>query len=172
MRLMVRLMTGVVATAAALLCLAWGSTPALAATKTKVIVPPHAPPPGLVRKAAVLAPLVFQVNPAKVNPTTQTNIVIIGQHLSATTKVQVGGHPATTVEAPDPQTLLVKLPEDLTKGSYSVSVTNEAGTAVADDQLVVDDSGQGPNSLTTMAGVGSLLLLVLLMRLARTPGLA
>ena len=110
MRLMVRLMTGGVAAAAALLCLAWGSTPALAATKTKVIVPPHATPPGLARKAAVLAPLVFQVNPAKVNPTTQTNIVIIGQHLSATTKVQVGGHPATTVEAPDPQTLLVKLP--------------------------------------------------------------
>jgi len=172
MRLRVRLMTGAMAAAAALLCLAWGSTPALAATKAKVVVPPHAAPPGLARKAAILAPLVFQVNPAKVNPATQTNIVIIGQHLSATTKVQVGGHPATTIEAPDPQTLLVKLPEDLTKGSYSVSVTNEAGTAVADDQLVVDDSGNGPNSLTTMAGVGSLLLLVLVRRLARTPGLA
>jgi ABC-type phosphate/phosphonate transport system substrate-binding protein len=168
MRLMLRLITGA---AAALLCLAWGTAPVLAAAKTKVVVPPHVTPPGLARKAAVLAPLVFQVNPAKVNPTTQTNIVIIGQHLSATTRVQVGGHPATTVEAPDPQTLLVKLPEDLAKGSYAVSVTNEAGTTVADQQLVVDDSGTGPNKLTTMAGVASLLVLVLVMRLARTPGL-
>lgn len=146
--------------------LAWSSTPVLAATKTKPT------PPAVVRKAAaLLPPLVFQVNPAKVNPSKQPNIVIIGQHLSATTIVQVGGRSATTIEAPDAQTLLVKLPDELTRGSYQVSVTNEAGTAVADDQLVVDDSGTGPSTLTMVAGGGFLLLFLLVMRLARTPGL-
>ena len=145
--------------------LAWSSAPALAATKTK------ASPPALARKAALLPPLIFQVNPAKLNPSKQPNIVIIGQHLSATSTVQVGGRPATTIESPDAQTLLVKLPDDLTRGSYQVAVSNEAGTVVADDQLVVDDSGTGPSTLTMVAGGGFLLLFLLVMRLARTPGL-
>lgn len=162
----------VVGGSAALLCLAWTSVPALAATKARPVPPRPSTPSGLARKAAALAPLVFQVNPVKVNPLTQPNIVIIGQHLSSTTTVQVGGRAATTIESPDPQTLLVQLPADLGKGSYQVAVTNEAGTAVADDQLVVDDSGAAPSTLTTMAGAGALLLLVLVMRLARTPGLA
>ena len=149
----------------ALVGLAWSSAPALAATKTK------ASPPALARKTALLPPLIFQVNPAKLNPSKQPNIVIIGQHLSATSTVQVGGRPATTIESPDAQTLLVKLPDDLTRGSYQVAVSNEAGTVVADDQLVVDDSGTGPSTLTMVAGGGFLLLFLLVMRLARTPGL-
>ncbi len=157
---------------AAVACLASGTTAVSAAAKTRP-APAHPTPPGLARKNPVLAaPLVFQINPAKVDPIRQPNIIIIGQHLSATTRVMVGGRPATTVESPDNQTLLVRLPDALTSGSYEVDVTNEAGTAVADDQLVVDDSQRGPSSLVTVAGAGTLLLLLLVMRLARTPGLA
>jgi len=156
---------------AALACLASGTT-AVAAAKTSP-TPVHPTPPAVARKNPVpVAPLIFQLNPVRVNPTRQPNIVIIGQHLSATTRVMVGGRPATTVESPDNQTLLVKLPDDLTNGSYEVDVTNEAGTAVADDHLLVDDSQSGPSTMTMMAGAGFLLLLVLVMRLARTPGLA
>jgi len=168
MRLLQRLITG---TTVGLICLALGATPALAATKAKPSLP-RPTPPGQARKVAAMPPLVFQVNPVKVNPAQQPNILIIGQHLSATTTVQVGGHPATTIEAPDAQTLRVKVPLDLANGSYAVAVTNEAGTAMADDQLVIDDSGSGPNNMTTMAGAGFLILLVIVMRLARTPGLA
>lgn len=157
---------------AAFVCLAAGSTPAMAATKSTRVVP-HPTPPGQVRKTAtLLAPVIFQVNPTKVNPALQSNIIILGQHLSAATRVQVGGHPATTIESADSQTLLVKLPDDLPKGSYLVQLTNEAGSTTADDPLIVDDAGAGPSNLTTLAGAGSLLLLVLVMRLARTPGLA
>lgn len=162
----------IIGLAAALACLACGSTAAAAAAKTRP-TPAHPTPPAAAHKTpAPAAPLVFQLSPAKVDPSRQPNIVIIGQHLSASTRVMVGGRQATTVESPDSQTLLVKLPEPLARGSYEVDVTNEAGTAVADDQLVVDDSQGGPSSLTTMAGAGFLLLLVLVMRLARTPGLA
>ncbi|MDQ6710029.1 MAG: IPT/TIG domain-containing protein, partial [Candidatus Dormibacteraeota bacterium] len=121
--------------------------------------------------AAALPPQVFLVNPVRVNPIKQPNIIITGQYLSVRTTVQVGGRPATTIESPDPQTLLVQLPTDLTKGSYAVSVTNEAGTAVADERLVVDDSGTAPSTLTMVAGAGFLLLFGLVARLARTPGL-
>lgn len=162
----------VIGLTAALACLASGTTAVSAAAKTKP-TPFHPTPPAVVRKNPVTAaPLVFQLNPVKVNPARQPNIVIIGQHLSATTRVVVGGRPATTVESPDNQTLLVKLPDDLVRGSYEVDVTNEAGTAVADEHLLVDDSQSGPSTMTTMAGAGFLLLLVLVMRLARTPGLA
>jgi hypothetical protein len=155
-----------------LLCLLWSATGAAAATKTKPL-PLHPSLPAVAHKPALpLPPLVFQLNPVKVDPVKQPNIMIIGQHLTAGTKVQVGGRPATTVESPDSQTLLVKLPEDLTKGSYQVAVTNEGGTAVADDQLIVADTQTGPSSLTTMAGAGFLILLVIVMRLSRTPGLA
>jgi len=157
---------------ASLALLASGTTAVSAAVKTKPD-PVHPAPAAVTSKNPVpAAPLVFQLNPVKVNLTRQPNIVIIGQHLSATTRVMVGGRPATTVQSPDNQTLLVKLPDDLSRGSYEVDVTNEAGTAVADDQLVVDDSQSGPSTLTTMAGAGFLLLLLLVMRLARTPGLA
>lgn len=166
---LVRSMIGL---AAALACLASGTTAVSAAAKTRP-APVHPTPPAVAHKNPVLAaPLVFQLNPTKVDPIRQPNIVIIGQHLSATTRVMVGGRPATTVESPDNQTLLVRLPDALTRGSYEVDVTNEGGTTVADDQLVVDDSQRGPSSLATMAGAGGLLLLLLVMRLARTPGLA
>jgi hypothetical protein len=85
--------------------------------------------------------------------------------------VHVGGRPATTVQAPDSYHLLVKLPDNLSQGSYWVEVTNEAGTAMASDELVVDD-GSRPSTMMMLVGGGVLLLLVLVMRLARTPGLA
>ncbi|HEY0492598.1 MAG TPA: IPT/TIG domain-containing protein [Candidatus Dormibacteraeota bacterium] len=164
LRLMIGFTTGIV-------CLSWSNTVAFASTKTKP-VPVHPTPAAAHKIPLPAAPLVFQLNPVKVNLVRQPNIIIIGQHLNATTRVLVGGRPATTVESPDNQTLLVKLPLDLTSGSYQVAVTNEAGTAVADDQLLVDDSQAAPSSLTTMVGAGVLLLLAIVMRLARTPGLA
>ncbi len=123
-------------------------------------------------KAGVLPPQIYQVTPAKVNPTLQPNIMILGQHLTPASTVQVGGRPATTVQASDTYHMLVKLPDNLAQGSYSIEVTNEAGTATASDQLVVDDPGTRPSNMTMLVGGGILVLLVLLMRLARTPGLA
>jgi hypothetical protein len=154
-----------------LLALALTSLPAYAATK-RATPTPKPTPPGQVKKAAVLPPQIYQVNPTKVNPTVQPNIMILGQHLTPASTVQVGGRPATTVQAPDTYHLLVKLPENLSQGSYSVEVTNEAGTAMATDELVVDDPGFQPSTMTMLAGGGFLVLLVLVMRLARTPGLS
>ncbi|HSO94310.1 MAG TPA: IPT/TIG domain-containing protein [Candidatus Dormibacteraeota bacterium] len=169
---MAALTRSIIGLAAALACLGASPTAAAAAARTKP-APVHPTPPAVAhKKPAPSAPLVFQLSPARVDPSRQPNIMIIGQYLSPSTRVMVGGRPAVTVESPDNQTLLVKLPEALAKGSYEVDVTNEAGTAVADDQLVVDDSQAGPSTLTTMAGAGFLLLLLLVMRLARTPGLA
>jgi IPT/TIG domain len=153
-----------------LLAIALTSLPAYAATKR--VTAPRATPPGQVKKAALLPPQIYQVNPIKVNPTTQPNIMILGQHLTPASTVQVGGRPAVTVQAPDSYHLLVKLPDNLLQGSYSVEVTNEAGSAMATDQLVVDDSGSQPSSMMMLVGGGLLVLLVLVMRLARTPGLA
>ncbi|HEX3629141.1 MAG TPA: IPT/TIG domain-containing protein [Candidatus Dormibacteraeota bacterium] len=152
--------------------LAMASLPAHAADKkTKPL--PKPTPPGIARKAAAaLPPQIYQVNPTKVNPTTQPNIMILGQHLTETTTVQVGGVPATTVQVPDPNHLLVKLPNNLSQGTYTVQVTNEAGTAVASDPLVVDGAGNQFSPLQIAAGAGFLLFLVLVMRLSRTPGLS
>lgn len=146
------------------------SLPANAATKqTPPAVKPVAPVPA---RSAVLPPQIYQVTPAKVNPTTQPNIMILGQHLTPASVVQVGGRLATTVQASDSYHMLVKLPDNLAQGSYSIEVTNEAGSATASDQLVVDDPGLQPSNLQLLTGAGLLLLLVLVMRLARTPGLA
>jgi len=153
-----------------LLAIALTSLPAYAAAKR--VTAPRPTPPGQVKKAALLPPQIYQVNPIKVNPTTQPNIMILGQHLTPASTVQVGGRPAVTVQAPDSYHLLVKLPDNLLQGSYSVEVTNEAGSAMATDQLVVDDSGSQPSSMMMLVGGGLLVLLVLVMRLARTPGLA
>jgi hypothetical protein len=154
---------------ATLMALALTSLPAYAATKR----PTPTPKPAAPRPAPVsLAPQIYQLNPVKVNPTVLPNIMILGQHLTPTTTVQVGGRPATTVEVPDANHLLMKLPENLAQGSYLVAVTNEAGTATASDQLVIDDTGTHPSTLMMLVGGGFLLLLVLVMRLARTPGLA
>ena len=122
--------------------------------------------------AASKKPEIFQVSPTKVNPTTQPNIMILGQYLTPTSTVEVGGRPATTVQAPDPNHLLVKLPDNLSQGSYEVQVTNEAGSAVATDALVVDGAAAQLSTLQYAAGGGVLLFLVLVMRLARTPGLS
>jgi hypothetical protein len=152
-----------------MLALALTSLPAYAATKKAIPAKPVAPVPV---KTAVLPPQIYQVTPAKVNPTTQPNIMILGQHLTATSTVQVGGRPATTVQASDTYHMLVKLPDNLAQGSYSIEVTNEAGTTTASDQLVVDDPGFQPSNMLLLTGGGILILLVLVMRLARTPGLA
>jgi hypothetical protein len=163
-----RLVAGGLAT---LVALALTSLPAYAASKKPTATArPVVPAP---KKAPVaLAPQIYQLSPIKVNPTVQPNIMILGQHLTAATTVQVGGRPATTVQAPDAYHLLVKLPDNLSQGSYWVEVTNEAGTAMSTDELVVDASGSQPSNLQMLAGGGLLILLVLVMRLARTPGLA
>ena len=154
---------------ASLVALALTSLPAYAATKRPTPTPkPAAPRPAPVSLAP---PQIYQLNPVKVNPTVLPNIMILGQHLTPTTTVQVGGRPATTIQVPDANHLLMKLPENLAQGSYLVAVTNEAGTATASDQLVIDDTGTHPSTLMMLVGGGFLLLLVLVMRLARTPGL-
>ena len=156
---------------ATLVGLALTSLPAYAATKRPTPTP-RAAAPRPAKAPAALAPQIYQLSPIKVNPTVQPNIMILGQHLTAATTVQVGGRPATTVQAPDAYHLLVKLPDNLSQGSYWVEVTNEGGTAMATDELVVDDSGSMPSNLQMLAGGGFLLLLVLVMRLARMPGIA
>jgi hypothetical protein len=120
----------------------------------------------------MLPPQIFQLTPVKVNPTVLPNVMILGQHLTPSTTVQVGGRPATTVQVPDANHLLMKLPENLAQGAYSVAVTNEGGTTLASDQLVIDDPSQRPSTMMMLVGGGLLLLLLLVMRLARTPGLA
>lgn len=112
------------------------------------------------------------MNPTHVNPTVQPNIMILGQHLTPTTTVSVGGRTATTVQVPDANHLMVKLPDNLSHGSYMVEVSNAAGTAVASDPLVVDDDAAKLSTLQMIAIGGALILLVLLMRLARTPALS
>jgi hypothetical protein len=164
-----RLAAGGVAT---LVGLALTSLPAYAATKRPTPTPRVTAARPIKAAPISLAPQIYQLSPIKVNPTVQPTIMILGQHLTAATTVQVGGRPATTVQAPDAYHLLVKLPDNLSQGSYLVQVTNEAGTALASDELVVDDPGYQPNTLTMLAGGGFLILLVLVMRLARTPGLA
>ena len=154
---------------ASLVALALTSLPAYAATKRPTPTPkPAAPRPSPVS----LAPQIYQLNPVKVNPTVLPNIMILGQHLTPASTVQVGGRPAITVQAPDTYHLLIKLPDNLSQGSYSVAVTNEGGTATATDELVVDASGTQPSRMLMLVGGGILILLVLVMRLARTPGLA
>ena len=163
--------------ASTLFVLAVTAQPALAATARPTARPVtiHPAPPAkpvVVPQPAVAtaAPLIFQINPTKVNPTVQPNIMILGQHLTPASTVQVGGRPATTVEAPDTNHLLVKLPDNLSQGSYVIEVQNEAGSAVASDPLVVDNSSQQPSMLRYLAIGGFLVLFVLVMRMARMPG--
>ena len=119
--------------------------------------------PGHVKRA----PQVFQINPTRVNLKTEPNIVLQGQNLTPTTHVTVGDRPATTVQA-DGYSMVVQLPTDLQTGTYQVQVTNEAGTAMADDALIVNDDPTGPSQPMVWIGFGALgALLTLLMRLAR-----
>ncbi len=156
---------------ATVIVLALTSLPAHAATKPAALAPPAAVP-APIRAAGVLPPQIYQLNPIKVNPAVLPNVMIVGQHLTPATTVQVGGRAATTVQVPDANHLLMKLPENLSQGSYLVAVTNEAGTAMSSDKLVIDDPGLHPSTMMMLAGGGFLLLLVLVMRMARTPGLA
>jgi hypothetical protein len=154
-----------------LLALGFGAVPALAGTRP-IPAPKSLPPVAAQHVPATRAPEVFQVNPTKVNPSLQPNIMIVGQFLTPTTRVQVGSRLATTVQVPDPNHLLVKLPDNLSGGTYPIQVTNEAGTVMASDSLVVDSAGDQPTTLTYLIGGGFFGFLVLIMRLARTPGLS
>jgi len=155
---------------ASVLALAVTTAPAYAATRR---TPTAKPTPAVqVRKApTILPPQIYQLTPLKVNPTVQPNIMILGQYMTPATTAHVGGRPATTVQVPDANHLLVKLPDNLSQGTYLVEVTNEAGTVTASDPLVVDES-PGPSNMMYLMGGGFLLLLVLVMRLARTPSIA
>src|SRR5256714_8781571 len=104
-----------------LLALALTSAPAYAATK-RPPTPSKPTLPAQVKKAIVLPPQIYQVNPTKVNPTVQPNIMILGQHLTPASTVQVGGRAATTVQGPDTHHLLVKLPGNLAQGADSIEV--------------------------------------------------
>src|SRR2546428_6819347 len=162
-----RLLAGGLAT---VLALALPTAPAHAATRR---TPTAKPTPAVqVRKApTLLPPQIYQLNPLKVNPTVQPNIMIFGQYMTPATTAQVGGRPATTVQVPDANHLLVKLPENLSQGSYLVQVTNEAGTATASDALGGGQS-PAPSNMMYLMGGGFLCLLVLVMRMARTPSIA
>src|SRR2546421_10042160 len=153
--------------------LAFALTTAPAQASTRRATPTAKPTPAVqVKKApAILPPQIYQLNPLKVNPTVQPNIMILGQYMTPATTAHVGGRPATTVQVPDTNHLLVKLPENLSQGSYLVEVTNEAGTATATEALVVDES-PAPSNMMYLMGGGFLVLLVLVMRLARTPSFA
>jgi len=115
-------------------------------------------------------PQIFQVSPVRVNLRLQPNIMILG-HFTPTTQVEIGSRAATTVDVSDGYHLLAKLPPDLPQGSYRIQVSNEAGTVMADDSLVVDGDAR-PNNMVFLAGGAFLALFVLVMRLARTPGLS
>jgi IPT/TIG domain len=155
-----------------LLALCFTAAPALASTARTAPTPKPLPAVAAPHAPAVRLPQVYQVNPSKVNPSLQPNIMIVGQFLTPTTRVQVGTRLATTVQVPDPNHLLVKLPDNLSGGTYPIQVTNEAGTVMASDSLVVDSAGDQPTTLTYLIGGGFLGFLVLILRLARTPGLS
>src|SRR5437870_9185031 len=151
------------------LALALTMVPVQAATRRPIPTPK--PTPAVKKAPSVMPPQIYQLNPLKVNPTVQPNIMILGQYMTPATTAHVGGRPATTAPVPDANPLLVKLPYNLSQGSYVVEVTNEAGTAIASDALVVDES-PGPSNMMYLMGGGFLVLLVLVMRLARTPSFA
>jgi len=156
---------------ATVLALALTAAPAHAATRRATPTAKPTPAAQVKKAPAILPPQIYQLNPLKVNPTVQPNIMILGQYMTPATTAHVGGRPATTVQVPDTNHLLVKLPENLSQGTYLVEVTNEAGTVTASDALVVDGS-PGPTNMMYLMGGGFLLLLVLVMRLARTPSFA
>jgi hypothetical protein len=111
------------------------------------------------------------INPNRVNLQTQPNIILQGQNLTPSTQVVVGNQPATIVQA-DGYSMVVQLPSTLQNGTYQVEVSNEAGTAMADDPLIVDDTPAGPSQPVLLLGIGGLgALLILLMRMARSPSL-
>src|SRR5207237_6907154 len=102
--------------------------------------------PQVNKTTAILPPQIYQLTPLKVNPTVQPNIMILGQFMTPATTAHVGGRPAPTVQVPDANHLLGKLPDNLSQGTYLLEVTNEAGTATASHPLVVDAS-PGPSNV-------------------------
>jgi ABC-type phosphate/phosphonate transport system substrate-binding protein len=147
--------------------LAIATVAAYASTRTTT----KAPAPRPLAPTAARPPLVFQVNPTTLTPSVQPNILILGQNFTDNTVVEVGGHPATTIEA-DAYHLLVQLPSGLRDGTYQIVVASPAGTVTATDPLVVKDADGGINQTTLLAGAVFVVLLVLVMRLARTPSLS
>src|SRR5436305_13309531 len=84
---------------ASLTALVLTTVPAMAATKPPAPARP-ATPAAPARAAAALPPQIYQLNPVKVNPAVLPNLMILGQHLTPTTTVQLGGRPGTTGPGP------------------------------------------------------------------------
>lgn len=112
------------------------------------------------------APRIFLISPTKVNLRVQPNIVLTGQNLAPTTQVVVGGHPATTLDAPDSNHLLVQLPPDLGDGTYVLQASNGDAVSTADEMLTVQAASPIDQRNMLML-VGSGLLVLLAARLAR-----
>lgn len=112
------------------------------------------------------APKIFLVSPTKVNLKVQPNVVITGQNLASTTRVAVGGHPATTVEAPDSNHLLVQIPADLADGVYIIQASNGDAISTADQTLTVQ-AGSPLDQMNMLLLAGGGLLVLLAARLAR-----
>jgi hypothetical protein len=129
----------------------------------------------LVASAAIkplAAPAVYHLSPTRIKPQIQPNVMIVGQNFTPDTMVAVGGRLATTIDGTDPNHLLVKLPHDLPTGTYQVEVTNRGGMVTAAERLIVEDPDFVLSRKTILLGAGFLALLLLVMRLARTPSLA
>jgi hypothetical protein len=110
-------------------------------------------------------PKIFLVSPAKVNLKVQPNVVLTGQNLAVTTKVVIGGRPATTIEAPDPNHLMVQVPADLEDGTYILQASNGDLSSTADEMLTVQ-AGAMLDQKTMLLVFGGILLLLLAARLA------
>jgi IPT/TIG domain-containing protein len=134
---------------------------ALAGTVTTAGAIDH-PTATLLRKT----PKIFLVSPTKVNLTIQPNIVLTGQNLAATTRVVIGGRLATTIDAPDPNHLMVQVPADLEDGTYILQASNGDLSSTADEMLTVQ-AGTTLDQKTMLIVFGGVLLLLLAARLAK-----
>jgi IPT/TIG domain len=133
---------------------------ALACTVTSAAAVDH-PTAAVPRKT----PKVFMVSPATINLKVQPNIVLIGQNLATTTRVVIGGRPATTIEAPDTNHLMVQVPADLEDGTYILQASNGDLSSTADEMLTVK-AGTMIDQKTMLIVVGAIVLLLLAARLA------
>jgi hypothetical protein len=115
--------------------------------------------------SAVGTPRVFQFTPARINPVTEPNIMLVGQNLTTTTQVLIGGRPAVTVEATG-STLLARLPEGLSSGSYQLQVEGNGATSIASDPVIIDQGSTAPSRSTMLAGGAFAVLFLLVARLA------
>src|SRR5206468_267491 len=85
-----RLLAGGLAT---VLAFALTTAPAHATTRRTPTAKPT-PAPQVRKAPTILPPQIYQLNPLKVNPTVQPNIMIFGQGMTPATTAQVGGWPA------------------------------------------------------------------------------